>query len=90
MNQVTRGKPEIIIKILEEAKTPQTMAALSQKASLNLAAGRRYVNALSKANYLDEIEGSKKPEYQINMDGIEFLKTLRKSSMSLERFYKYW
>jgi predicted transcriptional regulator len=90
MNQVMRDKPEIIIKILEEAKTPKTIAALSHKANLNLAAGRRYVNALSKANYLDEIEGSKKPEYQINMDGIDFLKALRNSSKGLERFNEYW
>jgi len=85
-----REKSEIIIKILEATKTPQTIAALSHKASLNLITGRRYVNALSKANYLNEIEGSKPLEYQTNMDGIDFLKDLRNSSKGMERFKKYW
>lgn len=85
MNQVTRGKTEILIKILEEAKIPRTIAALSQKAVLNLTTGRRYVIALSKANYLNEIEGPKNPEYQVNIDGIEFLKALRNSSKGLKK-----
>ena len=85
-----REKNDIIILILDGAKTPQTLSALSEKANLNLTHSKRYVDALSKAKYLDEIQCPGKLQYQVNMEGIDFLRDLRKSAKGLERFNKYW
>ncbi len=85
-----REKNDIIILILDGAKTPQTLSALSKKINLNLIHSKRYVDALSEAKYLDEVQVSGKLQYQVNMEGIDFLRDLKDSAKGLERFNKYW
>ena len=76
--------------MLESAKTPQKMSALARKTKTTLAVGKKYAEALADAKYLDRTQDNGDPAYQTNMEGLEFLKDLKKPAKGLERFNKYW